>query len=64
MCPQSLQDHLNFHVARLATYDLLRSEIDAYLDVKKEEPTHGGDPMDVDALGKGKSKGKGKGKGK
>ena len=61
MCPQALQEHLEFHSARLNSYPVLRAEIDAYLEVKTAvgAPI----PMDLDAL-KGKGKGKDKGKSK
>lgn len=68
MCPTSLQEHLDFHSARLNTYDLTKSEVVSYLDVKYAPQGDGAVPMDVDALkGKGKGsrgkKGKGKGRG-
>eukprot|EP00435_Cladocopium_sp_Y103_P044288 s116_g12.t1 len=65
LCPDVLSDHLDLHASRLGTYDMMRAEIDMYLDIKTSTPLTGGDPMDVDAMGKGKSKYKGKpGKGK
>jgi len=33
-CPAALQAHLELHVAWLSTYDLMRCEVEAYLDVK------------------------------
>ena len=67
MCPTALQQHLEFHAARLNTYDALKSEIDSYLDIKLVASS-GASPMDIDAVeqakGKGTSKGKGKNKGK
>ena len=63
MAPPSLQEHLDFHSARLTTYSLLKAEIDAYLDVKLAATAGGASPMDVDALKGGKKGGK-KGGGK
>ena len=55
MCPPSLQEHLNFHTARLNTYDLVGSEVMSYLDVKHAPQSDGATPMYIDALkGKGK----------
>eukprot|EP00435_Cladocopium_sp_Y103_P028751 s1055_g7.t1 len=54
LCPDVLSDHLDLHASRLGTYDMMRAEIDTYLDIKTSTPLTGGDPMDVDAMGKGK----------
>jgi hypothetical protein len=63
MCPKALQEHLEFHSARLTSYKLLKSEIDAYLEIKMAASSSGAVPMEIDALThKGKGKGKGKGK--
>jgi len=65
LCPEVLSDHLDLHASRLGTYDMMRSEIDTYLDIKTSTPLTTSDPMDVDAMGEGKGKFKGKsGKGK
>ena len=68
MCPTSLQEHLDFHSGRLLTYDLLKAEVDAYLDVKHAAALAGGGgatPMDLDTFHKGKkAKGGKKGGGK
>lgn len=48
-CPAGLQEHLELRAARLSTYDLMRSEVEAYLDVKLSSST-GLAPMDVDAV--------------
>lgn len=48
-CPAGLQEHLELHAARLSTYDLMRSEVEAYLDVKLSSSS-GPAPMDVDAV--------------
>ena len=40
MCPQPLQEHIGFHAARLSSYQLVKEEIDAYLDVKVAGNTH------------------------
>ena len=52
MCPTSLQEHLDFHSGRLLTYDLLKAEVDAYLDVKHAAALAGGGatPMDLDTF--------------
>ena len=49
-CPASLQEHLELHAARLSTYDLMRSEVEAYLDVKLSSSSTGLAPMDVDTV--------------
>ena len=59
ICPDVLAEHLDLHASRLASYDAMRAEIDTYLDIKTSMPlSAGGDPMDVDAMGKGKGVGK------
>eukprot|EP00971_Amphidinium_carterae_P202925 4026895-Amphidinium_carterae.1 len=58
MCPTALQEHLEFHSARLTTFKAAKDEIDSYLDVKIAGSSS---PMDVDLLqGKGKGKSQGK----
>ena len=60
MRPESLQNHLELHASRLKTSELMRKEIDAFLDARESKDTGGATPMDIDALrnGKGASKGK------
>ena len=63
LCPDVLQEHLDYHTSRLTTYKLLRDEITQFLDARQAR-SQGAVPMDVDSLDKGKSKGKDKSKGK
>lgn len=49
-CPAGLQEHLELHAARLSTYDLMRSEVEAYLDVKLSSSSSGLAPVDVDTV--------------
>ena len=69
MCPNKLQDHLDFQASRLTSYEQVKSEVLAYLEnvETRKEAKSGAVPMDVDSLAKSKGKGKsdkGKGKGK
>ena len=54
MCPQALQEHLEFHSSRLGNYKAQKGEIDSCLDIKTA--VVGAFPMDVDSLAKGKGK--------
>lgn len=58
MCPSALQEHLDFHVARLGTYDLLRQVVDEFVDRKLALQVGGATDMEVDAVSKSKGKGK------
>ncbi|CAK0834258.1 unnamed protein product [Prorocentrum cordatum] len=61
MCPDVLSNHLDLSVSRLLTYELLKQEIERYVEqtVARNGPT----PMEIGSIGpKGAPKGKGKGK--
>ena len=67
MCPESLRDHLEIQASRLNTYDLIRKEVDAYLESRSAREAGGATAMDIGSFTKGhkgKSKGGGKGKDK
>lgn len=55
LCPEVLSDHLDLHASRLGSYDMMRAEIDTYLDIKTSSPLTVGDPMDVDGMGQRKT---------
>ena len=60
VCPNKLQDHLDFQVSRSVDCDSTKYEIPACIenvDTRKEAKT-GSAPMDVDSLAKSKVKGK------
>ena len=61
MCPPELANHLDLHIQRLDTYDLLKSEIERYME-QVVARTSGPTPMDIGSLhNEHKRKGKGKG---
>jgi hypothetical protein len=61
MCPPELANHLDLHIQRLDTYDLLKSEIERYME-QVVARTSGPAPMDIGSLhNEHKRKGKGKG---
>ena len=53
MCPVKLQDHLDLQSSRLTSYDLMKSEILAYIEnveSRRKEAKTGGAPMDIDFI--------------
>lgn len=58
MAPDSLREYLDLNLGRLNSYALLRSEVLAYAEQKRqrEVDSHGAQPMEVDALTKGGGK--------
>eukprot|EP00972_Heterocapsa_arctica_P057520 8486053-Heterocapsa_arctica.AAC.1 len=63
MLPEALKNHIYMNQNRLSSYDLVKGEIETYLEARhgKEATDQGSAPMDLSNLGGGKGK-KGKGK--
>ena len=60
MCPNKLQDYLDFQASRLVDYDSMKHEILAYIEnvETRKEAKIGSALMDVDSLAKSEGKGK------
>ena len=58
MCKGALRDHLLLNASKLRTYQLVREEVQCYLESKHNQEAV---PMDIGAFHKGKGKGKGGG---
>ena len=61
MVPDALREYLDLNLGRLNSYGLLRNEVLAYAEQKRQreaDDSSGAQPMDVDALTKGSGKGK------